>query len=89
MRFKLDIRAKQVHSEIKIIDKYALNIQTVYRWFRLFKKGKNNLEDKKPTRVTTDDNISKIKAFIKSDPYCAYTKLAAIYIINKNIYIYI
>ncbi len=34
--FKLDISAKQVHSELKIMHKDVL---TVNNWFHLFKKG--------------------------------------------------
>jgi hypothetical protein len=37
--FKLDISAKQVHSELKIMHKDVLTIQTVNNWFHLFKKG--------------------------------------------------
>ena len=70
MRFKLGINAKQVHSELKKIDEDAPTIQTIHNWFHLFKKGEKNLKDKRrsgrPITATTDDNnISKIRAFIK------------------------
>ena len=79
MRFKLGINAKQVHSELKKIDEDAPTIQTIHNWFHLFKKGEKNLKDKRrsrrPITATTDDNISKIRAFIKSDPYCTYDEM--------------
>ncbi len=74
--FKLGISAKQVHSELKKIDEDASTNQTVHNWFHQFKKGEKNLKDKRQSErsitATIDDNISKIRAFIKSDLYCTY-----------------
>ena len=88
MRFKLGISAKQVHSELKNIDEDAPTIQTVHNWFHLFKKGEKNLKDKRrsgrPITPTTDDNISKIRAFIKSDPYCTYDEIEAEFQISRG-----
>jgi hypothetical protein len=76
--FKLGISPKRGHSELKKIDEDA---QTVHNWFHLFKKGERNLKDKRrserPITATTDDNISKIRAFIKSDLYCTFDKIEA------------
>jgi hypothetical protein len=45
------------------------------------KKGEKYLKDEgrsgRPITATTDDNISKIRAFIKSDPYCTYDEIEA------------
>ena len=47
-----------------------------------------NLKDKKlfgkPITATTDDNISKIQAFIKSDQYCTYDKIEAEFQISRE-----
>jgi transposase len=79
MHFKLGINIKQVHSELKKIDEDAPTIQTIHNWFHLFKKDEKNLKDKRrsrrPITATTDENISKIRAFIKSDPYCTYDEI--------------
>ena len=88
MRLKLGISAKQVHSELKKIDEDAPTIQTVHNWFHLFKKGEKNLKDKRrsgrPITATTDDNISKIRTFIKSDPYCTYDEIEAEFQISRG-----
>jgi predicted HTH transcriptional regulator len=91
MRFKLGISAKQVHSELKNIDEDAPTIQTVHNWFHLFKKGEKNLKELKdkrrsgrPITATTDDNISKIRTFIKSDPYCTYDEIEAEFQISRG-----
>ena len=91
MRFKLGISAKQVHSELKNIDEDAPTIQTVHYWFHLFKKGEKNLKELKdkrrsgrPITSTTDDTISKIRTFIKSDPYCTYDEIEAEFQISRG-----
>jgi len=89
--FKLGISAKQVHSELKKIDEDSSTNQTVHNWFHLFKKGEKNLKDKRRSersiKATIDDNISKIRAFIKSDLYCTYdesTKFEAEFQISRG-----
>ncbi len=88
MRFKLGISAKQVHSELKKIDEDAPTIQTFHNWFYIFKKSEKYLKDERrsgrPITATTDDNISKIRAFIKSDPYCTYDEIEAEFQISRG-----
>jgi hypothetical protein len=38
----------------------------------------------RPITATTDDNISKIQAFIKSDQYCTYNKIEAEFQISRE-----
>ncbi len=63
---------------------YFLNqnsFQTVNNWSHLFKKVEKNLKDKRrpgrPITATPDKNISKIREFIKSDPYFTYGEIEA------------
>jgi len=50
----------------------------------MFKKVEKNLKDKKPITATTDDNISKIQAIIKSDQYCTYDEIEAEFQISRE-----
>jgi len=55
---------------------------------------KNNLKDKKlfgrpMYTATTDDNISKIQAFIKRDQYCTYDEIEAEFSDLSRDYIYL
>ena len=91
MRFKLVINAEQVHSELKTIDEDAPTIRTVNNWFHLIKKGEKKLKDMRrsgrPITVITDDSISKIREFIKSDSYCTYDKLKLSFRSLERLYI--
>ena len=42
----------------------------------------------RPITVITDDNISKIQAFIKSDQYCTYDEIEAEFSDLSRDYIY-
>ena len=74
MRTALNIQARIIHDELySVYGDQAPSLRTVERWSKLFRDGREELEDEaRPCRAiteTTSENIEQIRQLIDDDPY--------------------
>jgi len=74
MRTALNIQARIIHDELySVYGDQAPSLRTVERWSKLFRDGREELEDEarpgRPITETTSENIEQIRQLIDDDPY--------------------
>ena len=73
VRTALNIPARIIHDELKsVYDDEAPGLSTVERWSKLFRDGREEIEDKprpgRPITETTAENIEQVRILINDDP---------------------
>ncbi|CAF1411114.1 unnamed protein product [Adineta ricciae] len=74
VRTALDVQARVIHDELySVYGDQAPGLSTVERWSKLFREGREELEDDarsgRPISETTPQNIEQIRLLIDDDPY--------------------
>jgi histone-lysine N-methyltransferase SETMAR len=74
VRTALDVQARVIHDELySVYGDQAPGLSTVERWSKLFREGREELEDEgrsgRPISETTPQNIEQIRLLIDDDPY--------------------
>ena len=74
MRTALNVKARRIHDELySVYGDQAPGLSTVERWSKLFREGREELEDEarpgRPISETTPQNIEQIRLLIDDDPY--------------------
>ncbi|CAF3022775.1 unnamed protein product [Rotaria sp. Silwood2] len=74
VRTALNIPARVIHDELNsVYGDEAPGLSTVERWSKLFREGREEIEDKarpgRPIAETTTENIEQIRLLIDHDPY--------------------
>ncbi|CAF1455264.1 unnamed protein product [Rotaria sp. Silwood1] len=79
-RTALNIQARIIHDELySVYGDQAPSLRTVERWSKLFRDGREELEDtarpRRPITETTSENIEQIRQLIDDDPYLTIEEL--------------
>jgi predicted ATP-binding protein involved in virulence len=74
VRTALSIPARVIHDELNsVYGNEAPGLSTVERWSKLFRDGREEIEDKarpgRPINETTTENIEQVRLLIDDDPY--------------------
>lgn len=82
MRFKLGFDAKSIHADfVSIFGDNAISYDTVARWIRHFKDGRQGFEDEprvgRPITGKSDANIDLVRNIIEDNPYVTYDEIEA------------
>ncbi|CAF1689988.1 unnamed protein product, partial [Adineta ricciae] len=80
VRTALNIQARVIFDELySVYGDQAPSLRTTERWSKLFREGREELEDKprfgRPTTETTPENIEQIRLLINDDPYLTIEEL--------------
>lgn len=80
VRTALNIPSWTIHEELNsVYGDQAPSLRTVERWFKLFREGREETEDKprsgRPITESTSDNIERIRLLIDDDPYLTIEEL--------------
>ena len=81
-RFKLGFDAKSIHADfVSVFGEEALSYETVARWIRLFKDGRQSFEDEHRVGRTitgkSTANIDLVRNVIEDNPYVTYDEIEA------------
>ena len=82
MRFKLGFDAKSIHDDfVSAFGEGVLAYNTVARWVKLFKDGRESFEDEprvgRPITGKCDENIDRVRSIIAENPYATYDEIEA------------
>jgi hypothetical protein len=82
MSFKLGFDAKSIHTDfVSIFGENALSYDTVARWIRFFKEGRQSFEDEPrvgcPITGKCDSNIDLVRRIIEGNPYATFDEIEA------------
>ncbi|CAF4211367.1 unnamed protein product, partial [Rotaria sordida] len=80
VRTALNIQARIIHDELySVYGDQAPSLTTVKRWSKLFREGREEIEDEsrpgRPITETTSENIEEIRLLINDDPYLTIEEL--------------
>ena len=80
VRTALNIQARIIYGELySVYGDQAPSLRTVERWSKLFREGREELEDEarsdRPITETTSENIEQILLLINDDPYFTIEEL--------------
>ncbi|CAF1347760.1 unnamed protein product [Rotaria sordida] len=80
VRTAFNIQARIIHDELySVYSNEAPSLRTLERWSKLFREGREEIEDKarpsRPTTETTSENIEQIRLLIDDDPYLTVEEL--------------
>ncbi|CAF1455419.1 unnamed protein product, partial [Rotaria sordida] len=80
VRTALNIQARIIHDELySVYGDQAPSLRTVERWSKLFREGREKIEDKtrpgRPITETTSENIEQIGLLINDSPYLTIEQL--------------
>ncbi|CAF1392730.1 unnamed protein product [Rotaria sordida] len=80
VRTALNIQARIIHNELySVYGDQAPSLTTVERWSKLFREGREEIEDEsrpgRPITETTSENIEEIRLLINDDPYLTIEEL--------------
>ncbi|CAF1689141.1 unnamed protein product, partial [Adineta ricciae] len=80
VRTALNIQARIIHDELNLVyGDQAPSLRTVERWSKLFRDGREEIEDEarsgRPITETTFENIERIRFLIDDDPYLTIEEL--------------
>jgi len=80
VRTALNIQARIIHDELySVYGDQAPFLTTVKRWSKLFREGREEIEDEsrpgRPITETTSENIEEIRLLINDDPYLTIEEL--------------
>ena len=80
VRTALNIQARIIYDELySVYGDQAPSLRTVERWSKLFREGREELEDEarsgRPITETTSENIEQIRLLINDDPYFTIEEL--------------
>jgi transposase len=80
VRTALNIQARIIYDELySVYGDQAPSLRTVERWSKLFREGREELEDEarsgRSITETTSENIEQIRLLINDDPYLTIEEL--------------
>jgi hypothetical protein len=81
--FRRRLSAKEATDEIQTyLGEDKVNYDMVCRWYRNFRFGVTSFEDApregRPSDVTTDDNVARIRELLKEDPRITFRQLSCV-----------